>query len=65
MRSGGTILFGENKQIEDEFVTVPKGYLMELEKKARDCEYFRGRVDGLEYALDSFENAFKGRSRDE
>ncbi len=62
MRSGGTILFGEEKQSEDEFVTIPKGYLMELEKKAKDSEYYRGRVDGLEYVIDSLENAFKERS---
>ena len=45
-----------------EFVTVPKEYLIELEKKAKDSEYFRGRVDGMEYVIDSFENAFKERS---
>lgn len=62
MRSGGTSLFGEDKKNEDEFVTVSKEYLMELEKKAKDSEYFRGRVDGMEYVIDSFENAFKERS---
>lgn len=60
MKSGGTSLFGENEKSEDEFVTVSKDYLMELEKKAKDSEYFRGRVDGMEYVIDSFENAFKG-----
>lgn len=45
--SDGTILFGDDKK--SEFVTVPKEYLMELEKKAKDSEYFRGRVDGMEY----------------
>lgn len=62
MKSGGTTLFGEEKRSEDEFVTVSKEYLMELEKKAKDSEYFRGRVDGMEYVIDSFENAFKERS---
>lgn len=50
---------------DNSFVTVAKEYLMELEQKAKDSEYFRGRVDGLEYALDTFENAFKERSGDE
>ena len=63
MKSGGATLFGEDKKSEDEFVTVSKEYLMELERKANDSEYFRGRVDGMEYVIDSFENAFKRRSR--
>ena len=62
MMSGRTTLFGEEKQSKDEFVTVSNEYLMELEKKAKDSEYFRGRVDGMEYVIDSFENAFKERS---
>ena len=61
--SDGTILFGDDKK--SEFVTVPKEYLMELEKKAKDSEYFRGRVDGMEYVIDSFENAFKERNTDD
>lgn len=63
MRSDGITLFGEEKKSKDEFVTVSKEYFMELEKKAKDSEYFRGRVDGMEYVIDSFENAFKERSR--
>ena len=47
---------------DNNFVTVAKEYLMELEQKAKDSEYFRGRVDGMEYVIDSFENAFKERS---
>ena len=62
MKGGGTSLFGENKKSEDEFVTVSKEYLMELKRKAKDSEYFRGRVDGMEYVIDSFENVFKERS---
>ncbi len=49
---------------DNNFVTVSKEYLMELEKKAKDSEYFRGRVDGLEYVIDSFENAFKGENNE-
>ena len=44
---------------DNEFVTVAKAYLMDLERKAKDSEYFRGRVDGLEYVIDSLENTFK------
>lgn len=54
-----------NSEVEknkDEFVTVSKEYLMRLEKKAEDEAYFRGRVDGMEYVIDSFENTFKKRS---
>ena len=57
---------GKERVMEDnKFVTVAKEYLMELEQKAKDSEYFRGRVDGMEYVIDSFENAFKERSSDE
>lgn len=47
---------------EHEFVTVSKEYLMETEKKAKDSEYFRGRIDGMEYVIDSLEETFKERS---
>lgn len=56
-----TFLFGEEKQNEDEFVTVSKEYIMELEKKAKDSEYFRGRVDGMEYVIDAIEEAYKSK----
>ena len=46
---------------DNNFVTVAKEYLMELEKKAKDSEYFRGRVDGMEYVIDAIEEAFKGK----
>ena len=46
---------------DNNFVTVTKEYLMELKKKAKDAEYFRGRVDGMEYVIDSIEEAFKGK----
>ena len=45
---------------EDKYICVMAQYLEELEQKAKDSEYFRGRVDGMEYVIDSFENAFKG-----
>ena len=45
---------------EDRFIYVSEKYIKELEQKAKDSEYFRGRVDGMEYVIDSFENAFKG-----
>ena len=46
---------------DNNFATVTKEYLMELEKKAKDSEYFRGRVDGMEYVIDAIEEAFKGK----
>ena len=44
-----------------EFVTIPKDYIMDLYQKAKDVEYFRGRVDGMEYVIDSIAEAFKGK----
>ena len=44
-----------------EFVTIPKDYIMSLEQKAKDAEYFRGRVDGMEYIIDAIEEAYKGK----
>lgn len=38
---------------EREFVTVSREYLMELEQKAKDSEYLRGRVDGMEHVVDA------------
>lgn len=46
---------------EQEFVTVCREYLMELEQKANDCEYFRGRVHGMEYVVDALQEALKGK----
>lgn len=46
---------------DNNFVTVTKDYLMELEQKAKDSEYFRGRIDGMEYVIDAFEEAFKSK----
>ena len=43
------------------FVTVTNDYLKILEQKAKDVEYFRGRVDGMEYVIDSIAEAFKGK----
>ena len=50
----------DKPKTEDRFVYVSEKYLKELEQKAEASEYFRGRVDGMEYVIDSFENAFKG-----
>ena len=46
---------------DNNFVTVGKDYLMELERKAKDSEYFRGRVDGMEYVIDAIEETFKSK----
>ena len=45
----------------NDFVTVAKDYLMNLERKAKDAEYFKGKVDGLEYIIDAIEEAYKGK----
>lgn len=44
---------------KDEFVTVAREYLQELESKAKDSEYFRGRIDGMEYVVDVVAEAIK------
>lgn len=49
----------ENK--DNNYLYVPEQYIKDLEEKAKDAEYFKGRVDGMEYVIDSFENAFKGK----
>lgn len=46
---------------EREFATVSSEYLMELEKKAKNCEYFRGRVDGMEYVIDALYEVLQGK----
>lgn len=46
---------------DDKFVMIAKDYLMNLERKAKDTEYLRGRVDGLEYVIDSIVEAFKDK----
>lgn len=43
------------------FVTVTTDFIMGLEQKAKDAEYFRGRVDGMEYVIDSIAEAFKDK----
>lgn len=45
---------------EDGYIYVMEKYMRELEQKAKDSEYFRGRIEGMEYVIDAFENAFKG-----
>lgn len=42
-----------SKHEEDRCIYVPEKYIKELEQKAKDGEYFRGRVDGMEYVIDS------------
>lgn len=45
---------------DNKYICVMAQYLKELEQKAKNSEYFRGRVDGMEYVIDAIENAFKG-----
>ena len=41
------------------FVNADRDYLMELEEKAKNCDYFRGRVEGMEYVIDVLQEALK------
>lgn len=41
------------------FVNTDREYLMELEQKAKACDYFRGRVEGMEYVVDALQEALK------
>ena len=50
----------DKPKTEDRFIFVTEKYIKELEQKAEASEYFRGRVDGMEYVIDALENAFKG-----
>ena len=44
---------------EQVFVNTDKEYLMELEQKAKDREYYRGRVEGMEYVIDALPEVLK------
>lgn len=44
---------------EQVFVNTEREYLLELEQKAKNCEYFRGRVHGMEYVVDALQEVFK------
>lgn len=49
--------------MEDDYITTSKEYIKELEEKAKDCEYYRGYINGLESVLTTIENIFTtGRS---
>lgn len=50
----------DKPKTEDRFIYVTEQYYKELEQKAKNSEYFRGRVDGMEYVIDAIENALKG-----
>lgn len=49
---------------EQVFVNTDREYLMELEQKAKDSEYFRGRVEGMEYVMAALKEVFKGKESD-
>ena len=42
---------------EQVFVNTDRECLMELEQKAKDSEYYRGRVEGMEYVIDALREA--------
>lgn len=48
-------------EIKVKLVEISEKDLMTLEAKARDSEYFRGRVEGLEYVIDMLENILTKR----
>ena len=43
------------------FVNTDREYLMELEQNAKDREYYRGKVEGMEYVIDALQEALKGK----
>lgn len=49
-----------SKHEGDGYIYVPNEFIEELKQKADDAEYYRGRMDGMEYVIDSLENAFIG-----
>ena len=44
---------------EQDFVNIDRECLMELEQKSKDCEYYRGRVEGMEYVIDALREALE------
>lgn len=55
-----TKIMNQDNECNAEYVTVPQAYIEELTQKADDCNYYRGRIDGLEYVIDTLENILKG-----
>ena len=51
----------DKPKTEDRFIYVTEQYYKELEQKAKDSEYYRGRVDGMEYVIDAIEEAYKSK----
>ena len=49
------------RMMEDDYVTISREYIKELEEKAKDCEYYRGYINGLESVLTTIENIFTER----
>lgn len=48
-------------ETEDKLIKIPENDLMELKARAKDSEYYKGRVAGLEYIIDMFENVLTKR----
>ena len=49
------------KEIDtDNWATVSRQYLEELEVKAKDHDYYRGYIDGMESALETVKEAIEG-----
>ena len=48
-------------EIEDKLIEIPEKDLAQLKEKAKNSEYYRGRVEGLEYVIDMMENVLTRR----
>lgn len=48
-------------ETENKLIEIPEKDLMELKARAKDSEYYKGRVAGLEYIIDMFENVLTKR----
>lgn len=54
------MIHGEVRDIDvDEKVVVSAAVLKALQEAAEEKRYWKGRADGLEYAMDSLQNFFE------
>lgn len=54
------MLFGEARDLDvDEKVVVSGEALKDLREAAEDKWYWKGRAEGLEYAIDTIQNVFE------
>lgn len=54
------MISGEAKYMDvDECVTVSRAALKELQEATEDKWYWKGRAEGLEYAMDALQSVFE------